>query len=93
MNAGEEFDDPYARAEEAKEVPLLELHSFQKLTQFGNRSKALCPLHKEKTPSFTVYHNNNSFYCYGCGKGGDVITFIQELNECSFKQALNIILK
>jgi hypothetical protein len=39
-------------------------------------NKALCPLHKEKTPSFTIYPSNNSWHCFGCGAGGSVIDFI-----------------
>ena len=39
-------------------------------------NKALCPLHNEKTPSFTVYPNNNTWHCFGCGAGGSVIDFV-----------------
>ena len=39
-------------------------------------NKALCPLHNEKTPSFTIYPNNNSWHCFGCGVGGSVIDFV-----------------
>jgi hypothetical protein len=39
-------------------------------------NKALCPLHNEKTPSFTVYQNSNSWHCFGCGAGGSVIDFV-----------------
>ena len=39
-------------------------------------NKALCPLHNEKSPSFTVYHDSNSWHCFGCGAGGSVIDFV-----------------
>ena len=39
-------------------------------------NKALCPLHNEKTPSFTIYHDSNSWHCFGCGAGGSVIDFV-----------------
>ena len=48
------------------------------LTFYGmvfNRNKALCPLHNEKSPSFTVYPKTNSWHCFGCGAGGSVIDF------------------
>lgn len=47
---------------------------------------AKCPFHEEKTPSFRVYENN-SFYCFGCGAGGDVITLIMKMENLSFEEA------
>ena len=44
------------------------------LTRRGNNLFGLCPFHSEKTPSFHVYPDTQSFYCFGCGAGGDVIT-------------------
>jgi len=44
-----------------------------------NKDTALCPFHSEKTPSFKVFQADNSFYCFGCGLGGDVITFTMRL--------------
>ena len=52
------------------------------LTFYGvvlNRNKALCPLHNEKSPSFTIYPNTNSWHCFGCGAGGSVIDFVMAL--------------
>lgn len=57
------------------------------LKKYGSRYKALCPLHHEKTPSFTVYPDTQSFHCFGCGEGGDVIGFIMKLKGASFKDA------
>ena len=54
----------------------------------GGRHKALCPFHTEKTPSFMVNGDNQSFFCFGCEKGGDVFTFLQEIDGLNFKEAL-----
>lgn len=48
---------------------------------------ANCPFHNEKTPSFRVYKENDSFYCFGCGVGGDVITLIMKMENLSFEDA------
>lgn len=54
----------------------------------GTRFKALCPFHNEKTPSFTVSRDRQTYYCFGCEKHGDTITFLQEHEGLSFKEAL-----
>ena len=48
------------------------------LRRAGSNLVGLCPFHSEKTPSFTVFRNTDSFYCFGCAAGGNVITFIQK---------------
>jgi DNA primase len=58
------------------------------LKKYGSRYKAPCPLHSEKSPSFTVYPDSQSFHCFGCNEGGDVIDFIIKLKNMSFKGAL-----
>lgn len=50
--------------------------------------KGLCPFHDEKSPSFTVRVDKGVFYCFGCGKGGDAITFVMELDKLSFVEAV-----
>lgn len=52
------------------------------------RGKAFCPFHHEKTPSFTIHQHRQTFHCFGCGEGGDVITFIMKLKGITFKEAL-----
>ena len=52
---------------------------YVNLKRAGRNLKGLCPFHSEKTPSFTVYPENGSYYCFGCGSGGDVITFIKKI--------------
>jgi DNA primase len=52
------------------------------------RGKALCPFHSERTPSFIVNRNKQTFHCFGCGESGDVISFIMKLKDITFKDAL-----
>ncbi|PKN39054.1 MAG: hypothetical protein CVU62_02330 [Deltaproteobacteria bacterium HGW-Deltaproteobacteria-2] len=52
------------------------------------RGKALCPFHSEKTPSFMVNRDRQTFHCWGCGESGDVISFIMKLKGITFKDAL-----
>jgi DNA primase len=55
------------------------------------RYKALCPFHQEKTPSFHVSGEKQSYFCFGCEKSGDVYTFLQDLEGHSFREALQIL--
>ncbi len=57
----------------------------------GRTLKGLCPFHKEKTPSFHVDPVQGFFHCFGCGKGGDVFTFIQEIEGIGFAEALSML--
>ena len=52
--------------------------NYINLLRRGKDYVALCPFHSEKTPSFHVYTDTQSFYCFGCGAGGDVITFTKK---------------
>ena len=58
------------------------------LKRAGGNFRALCPFHKEKTPSFNVNPHLQIFHCFGCGKGGDVFKFIQEYEALSFSEAI-----
>lgn len=62
--------------------------SYLKLEKAGKYFKARCPFHNEKSASFTVTPEKEIFYCYGCHKGGDIFTFVQEIEGISFKEAL-----
>jgi DNA primase len=53
--------------------------------------QGLCPFHEEKTPSFQVTPARGLFYCFGCGQGGDVITFVRQLNNLSFSEAVELL--
>ncbi len=55
--------------------------------------KGLCPFHSEKTPSFTVFGQSSNFYCFGCGAGGDVITFIMKAENLDYPGALEFLAK
>lgn len=59
-----------------------------KLKRVGSALKGLCPFHTEKTPSFTVTPAKNIFKCFGCGKSGDPIAFVMELQKLSFLEAV-----
>ena len=70
-------------------VSLLDIaRERMQLTKRGGNYVGCCPFHNEKTPSFTVYTGNDSFYCYGCGEGGDAITFIRKLDNLSYPEAV-----
>lgn len=61
------------------------------LQRRGNRLWGLCPFHAEKSPSFTVHTEQDFFKCFGCGKGGDIITFVRELDGLDFIEALRLL--
>ena len=63
------------------------ISSYVNLRRRGRNLVGLCPFHNEKTPSFTVYPENGSFYCFGCGAGGDAITFIRKIENLDYIEA------
>ena len=65
--------------------------SYITLKRAGSNLKGLCPFHSEKTPSFTVYPQDNSFYCFGCGAGGDAITFIRKRENLDYPDAVEFL--
>jgi DNA primase len=54
---------------------------YVKLKEKGNKHVGLCPFHKETKPSFTADKQKQLFHCFGCGIGGDVITFLREIKK------------
>src|SRR3989344_6408577 len=71
----------------ARAVPIEDVFN-QPLRKSGKVLVGLCPLHKEKHPSFNIYLETNSCWCYGCNQGGDAISFIRLLHGFSFKEAV-----
>ena len=69
------------------------ISSYVNLKRRGRNLVGLCPFHSEKTPSFTVYPDSQSFYCFGCGAGGDVITFIKKIENLEYVEALRFLAK
>lgn len=69
------------------------LSSYIVIKKAGRNSKSLCPFHSEKTPSFVVYPDSQSFYCFGCGAGGDVISFIMRAENLEYVEAIRFLAK
>ena len=86
MIAREIIDDIVARSDIEQIIG-----SYVTLKRAGNNLKGLCPFHSEKTPSFTVYPNNQSFYCFGCSAGGSVISFVQRAENLDYVGAVEFL--
>ena len=65
--------------------------SYVQLKRKGRLYGGLCPFHSEKTPSFYVYPDTQSFYCFGCGAGGDAITFAKKINSIDYPEAVKML--
>ena len=66
---------------------------YVNLKKTGKNYQGLCPFHQEKTPSFTVNPDNQFYYCFGCGKGGDIFNFIMEIENITFYESLKMLAK
>ncbi len=65
--------------------------NYTKLIPSGNKLYGLCPLHNEKTPSFYVYPDTQSYYCFGCHKGGNIFSFVMDRENVNYSEALRIL--
>jgi DNA primase len=65
--------------------------SYITIIPFGKNYKACCPFHHEKTPSLHITPDKQMFYCFGCKKGGDIFTFVQEIEHVDFRESMKIL--
>jgi DNA primase len=83
-------DEIVERVRAASEISAI-VQSHVALKKAGRTWKGLCPFHQEKTPSFTVSPERQTYHCFGCGAGGDVFRFVQETEKISFGEALRLL--
>ena len=86
MIAREIIDDIVARSDVESVIS-----SYVTLKRAGSNLQGLCPFHSERSPSFTVFPNTQSFYCFGCNAGGSVITFIQKAENLDYVGAVEFL--
>lgn len=67
------------------------IQEYVQLKNMGANHKGLCPFHNEKSPSFTASEQKQFYHCFGCGKGGDIFTFVQEIEGVEFPEALRML--
>ena len=67
------------------------IREYIEVKAVGANFQALCPFHREKTPSFVISPEKQIWHCFGCGKGGDVFSFVMEMDKLDFKEALEIL--
>ncbi len=84
------FEDTKLRIKEATDLVAL-IESYLPLKPRGRDLIALCPFHAERSPSFTVSRSGQFFYCFGCGKTGDVFHWLQEREGLSFREAMEVL--
>ncbi len=87
MAIPEAFLDELVARNEISDV----VSSYVHLTRKGNNLWGLCPFHNEKTPSFSVSTDKQIYHCFGCGKGGGVISFIMEIENLPFVEAVRLL--
>ena len=77
-----------------REISIVEVASmYVDLKPAGKYLKALCPFHSEKTPSFFVMPEKNTYTCFGCNRFGDIFTLVQEMENMSFPEAMNFLIE
>ena len=79
------------KAIQAKNDIVVVIEQYTRLRKAGKNFTGRCPIHGEKHPSLTVYPDQQSWYCYGCNRGGDVIAFVQAVENTDFRGAATIL--
>lgn len=87
MRYSEEFKEKVREANNIVDV----IGGYVKLQRAGSVYKGLCPFHGEKTASFTVFPTTQTYHCFGCHKGGDVFSFIEEYEALNYGEAVNLL--
>ncbi len=87
MAISEEYIEELRRRADVETI----VSSYVTLKRSGKISRGLCPFHGEKTPSFTVYPDTQSYYCFGCGAGGDVINFIKNIENLDYIESIKFL--
>lgn len=67
------------------------IREYMEVKAVGANFQALCPFHREKTPSFVVSPEKQIWHCFGCGKGGDIFSFVMEMDKLNFREALELL--
>ena len=80
----QEYIQEVVRRNDIEEV----VGQYVQLRRHGRTLSGLCPFHNEKTPSFVVYPDTQSFYCFGCGAAGDVINFVRKYNNLGYVESV-----
>lgn len=80
----QEYIQEVVRRNDIEEV----IGQYVQLRRRGRTLSGLCPFHNEKTPSFVVYPDTQSFYCFGCGAAGDVINFVRKYNNLGYVESV-----
>ncbi len=82
------FDETFLQELRARADIESTVSPYVQLRRHGKLLTGLCPFHNEKTPSFTVYPETQSYYCFGCGNGGDAVTFIKNIENLDYVEAV-----
>lgn len=86
--AGRIRDDDIATVRERSRIDEVVRELVTLKSAGGGSLKGLCPFHEERSPSFHVTPARGMYYCFGCGEGGDVISFLQKIDHCTFAEAV-----
>ncbi len=86
--AGKRISDEFLEQLRANNDIVSVISPYVELRRRGKNLVGLCPFHNEKTPSFTVYPDSQSFYCFGCGAGGEIISFTRRIENLDFYEAV-----